>query len=202
MPCVKTSYQGLSKESFMTGALETFQKQAVGRPKHGFVYFLQVDAYGFVKIGFTAGLPAVRCRAIQQSSPFILHWIGQYPAVAEEERILHKRFSQYRLRNEWFFPVAPLMEFIEEKCPNFDAQAEKEAIFRFDVLERFKSLNTQTNRATRRMFDKHIQRFGVSRWDLTKWREMTEAPDPRLVHIVEQAVNATCAELAAYGAAA
>lgn len=67
-----------------------------------------------IKIGFST-LVENRRKALSGAGPFPVEWIGSWPAVSGRfsETAFHERFSQYRLKGEWFFPHPDLIEAVE-----------------------------------------------------------------------------------------
>lgn len=49
---------------------------------------------------------------IHNSRPIIL--VCAVPGTRETERELHDRFSEFRLRGEWFMPADPIMDFVRD----------------------------------------------------------------------------------------
>lgn len=65
------------------------------------VYFIQAGEAGAVKIG-TAKSSVNRLRDLQIGCPMDLTLLREIPGGAEIERLLHGRFSDLRIRGEWF----------------------------------------------------------------------------------------------------
>lgn len=82
-------------------------------PRESRVYFIQSGAAGAIKIG-KAFSPGVRLAELQTACPSTLRLLGSIPGDVLDERELHARFSDDRVRGEWFAPSAKLLSFIEE----------------------------------------------------------------------------------------
>jgi len=73
------------------------------------VYFIQSGEDGPIKIGWTStGNPWGRCAALQTGSPEELEVVGFFVGPQSEERRLHEKFAEHRIRGEWFAPVHDL----------------------------------------------------------------------------------------------
>lgn len=79
------------------------------------VYLLQQGDAGPVKIGSTASLRQ-RLSALQTASPVPLRVLALLPGGQDEERALHARFTEHRLRGEWYEPAAEILDFARG-CP-------------------------------------------------------------------------------------
>jgi len=77
------------------------------------IYFLQCGDRGPIKIGNTEGAVVWRIRQLQASAPYELTLRGVHEGDRAVEQSLHKRFSEYRFRGEWFLPVPALLRHIE-----------------------------------------------------------------------------------------
>ena len=84
-----------------------------GRVRDGYVYFIQVDVDGPIKIGFAADIRD-RMSNLQTSSPYDLKLLAWFEGTVADERAMHAKFSQHRLRGEWFRPADDLCRAIEE----------------------------------------------------------------------------------------
>lgn len=65
------------------------------------VYFIRSAGFGVVKIG-TAANPSARLRSLQTGNAEELSLIRVIDGGEAEERWLHDRFQQHRVRGEWF----------------------------------------------------------------------------------------------------
>lgn len=78
----------------------------------GFVYFIQGDSGGPIKIGYTEDV-CKRLKVLQTGHFDTLIVLASFPASMKEEKNLHKKFSELQLKGEWFKPDRYLMDFIE-----------------------------------------------------------------------------------------
>jgi hypothetical protein len=81
----------------------------------GYEYFVQAGDFGPVKIGWTAGWVWDRIAEIQTGHPdelFLIHCIDD-ASVADEKRF-HERFSNLRLKGEWFRFEGALADYVKE----------------------------------------------------------------------------------------
>lgn len=82
----------------------------------GFLYFVQEDHSGPIKIGYTENLPAARLNQMQVGNPRRLQLIAVIKGVPrEEEGRWHQEFAEVRFVGEWFHPTAGLLTAILEK---------------------------------------------------------------------------------------
>ena len=91
----------------------------------GFVYFIQEEETGRIKIGFSEKHPNGRLKDFQTGNSNKLNLLGYIEGTYEDESNLHQEFSEERIReeNEWFNPsprlndrIKKLLEvFLEEK---------------------------------------------------------------------------------------
>jgi len=83
--------------------------------KKSYVYFIQSD--DFVKIGFTTNIES-RLASLQTSIPNNLQLLGVMFGSVSDEKMLHSKFSDFRVRNngEWFCLNEEIMGFIKENC--------------------------------------------------------------------------------------
>src|ERR1017187_3840800 len=134
----------------------------------GSIYFLQVDGDGPIKIGFTDGLVSSRVAAIQQASPYVLHWIGYFQGIKAEEAAAHNLLHGSRLRNEWFHPTLEVRSFIKEKCPRFDKSEYLNEVFLDEYRSKVK-LALHRRRNSYDDFSAIAFAGGLNRYDLHKW---------------------------------
>ncbi len=78
------------------------------------VYFLQPEAGGNIKIGFTRTLYK-RFREIQACSPLPLKIILLINGTEYLEQSLHSKFSRHRVHYEWFKPHKEILDFIDRR---------------------------------------------------------------------------------------
>lgn len=84
-----------------------------------YLYAVQMTIYGYpfapVKIGVSKN-PDERAK-VYTSGPFPTVWLGSWadadPYVSERQ--IHRKFADYRLAGEWFYPATSLVTFIERK---------------------------------------------------------------------------------------
>ena len=80
---------------------------------HGpYVYMLKSNE--FVKIGHSNNLCS-RLETLKSSNPIQMDIISLFAGGKAEEAMLHDKFKQFHLRNEWFTYV----EEIKQYCANF-----------------------------------------------------------------------------------
>jgi hypothetical protein len=97
------AYKGLEREDLAAG-------RKVRRAK--LVYFIQ-SASGPIKIGIAID-PRDRMRLIQGVHHEALTLLGAVHGGRLREAALHREFTRYRLRGEWFEPAPELLRRIAE----------------------------------------------------------------------------------------
>lgn len=76
-----------------------------------YVYFIQGEATGLIKIG-KANDPGTRLKGLQTGSPDHLVLLGVIPCTKTRETELHEDFKAFKVHGEWFKPSAELLSFI------------------------------------------------------------------------------------------
>jgi hypothetical protein len=85
------------------------------------IYFIQVLPNGPIKIGYTAASTAIgRFNQLQQASPYKLALSGLLHGYEKEERKLHRLFSKYKLRGEWFESAPELVNAANTLIGNWE----------------------------------------------------------------------------------
>ncbi|WP_175556339.1 GIY-YIG nuclease family protein [Methylobacterium sp. yr668] len=67
-----------------------------------------------VKIGWAVSSPLERLAALQIRCPEDLTLFGSCPGSISEERALHRKFAQHRIRGEWFWMRDEVAEWVEQ----------------------------------------------------------------------------------------
>ena len=78
-----------------------------------FVYFIQADDEGPIKIGFTADDPKRRLNQLQTGNPAALKLLGSISAPITREKELHAELAEWRLQGEWFKPHPTVLSAIQ-----------------------------------------------------------------------------------------
>ena len=71
------------------------------------IYFVQEEFSGFIKIGYTANLDQ-RVKSLSSTMPGKITLLHYMSGGINEEKALHERFSDLRVKNEWFRPEREL----------------------------------------------------------------------------------------------
>ena len=79
-----------------------------------FVYFIQADDNGPIKIGFTADDPKKRIAQLQTGNASTLKLLGFVKGSTSKERELHAALSEWRMQGEWFQSHPTVLEAINE----------------------------------------------------------------------------------------
>lgn len=160
------------------------------------VYFIQVVPFGPIKIGYTSGNIALRMKALQQTSPHELKWIGSFSGGRKDELAAHRLLAASKLRAEWFHPTREVLDFIQEKSPNFSGKKFHDDIFMEAERALVKSVLPRWKNATLGPREIILRESGFDNWDLDKWLSCLRAPDP-----IKAAKAAECASRLISGAA-
>lgn len=84
------------------------------QPKSGWVYFVQSDYRGLIKIGHTYHNPRTRLSSLRGSSAARLVLLFVIPGTLEKEAELHQDFAHLNVHHEWFYPASELMAYINK----------------------------------------------------------------------------------------
>lgn len=90
--------------------------RAVAR-EDGYVYFIQSGFGGPVKIGWAATSVECRMKELQTGNPETLVVLGFMPGAITLESELHRKFREFSIRGEWFWPAPEILKMASE-CPN------------------------------------------------------------------------------------
>lgn len=82
------------------------------KKKNGLVYFIASSVPPRCKIGFTAGDPNKRLRALQSGSPVKLGIYCAFEGSQETEKLFHKTFAPLCTHGEWFEVRHKLLDFL------------------------------------------------------------------------------------------
>jgi len=179
--------------------LETFQTDQLRHwQRKGFIYCVRDrSGTGAIKIGFTDAISQKRVMGIFQAVPGELIWIGCFPAVASEERALHKRFVRSVMKGEWFYPTEEVMTFILDRFPDYNELPSKTA--RTDSLllgEIERAIGR--SRYTLGIFYRVLERCGADVLSFRLWMFQRQTPTRALVDAGRRALEEfTCSRKAA-----
>lgn len=84
----------------------------------GYVYFIQGQCGGAIKIGYSAS-PEKRLKELQTGYPDTLMILLMLPGSESTERALHREFEASRLQGEWFRPDEYVIKRIKELKSKF-----------------------------------------------------------------------------------
>lgn len=76
------------------------------------IYYIACTSTQRMKIGYTRGEPEVRLKQLQTGSAADLRLMACHQGSADDERMLHERFAEDRIRGEWFSVSDQLLEHI------------------------------------------------------------------------------------------
>jgi Putative antitoxin of bacterial toxin-antitoxin system, YdaS/YdaT/Meiotically up-regulated gene 113 len=78
-----------------------------------FIYFIQAQSNGPIKIGTTRHHPARRMVKIQTDCPWPIKLLGAIEGTSAQEKAIHQTLSFFRTSGEWFSPHPTVMAAIE-----------------------------------------------------------------------------------------
>jgi len=78
------------------------------------IYFIQSKEFGAIKIGYTSGSVSKRIEDLQVGNPDQLLLVGTIPGGFADEKKVHYRFKDSRIRGEWFKDTHVLRNFIKD----------------------------------------------------------------------------------------
>ena len=93
------------------------------------IYFIRSGKKVPIKIGYTDGDADQRLASLQTGNPFELNLLGCISGDMERERLIHKKFEDYRVRGEWFRATSELLSliFAGDGWPEKKAKVKQEA---------------------------------------------------------------------------
>lgn len=80
----------------------------------GYIYFIQMDRIGPIKIGFTKDI-GKRLISLQTANPYPLNLLCVFPGNEEMEKDIHQGFNEMRMEGEWFLPHKFILSEIQEQ---------------------------------------------------------------------------------------
>lgn len=87
-----------------------------------FVYFIQADENGPIKIGFTADDPKRRLSQLQTGNASALKLLGAINGTSSQEKQFHADLSEWRLQGEWFEPHPTVLAKIQDALSSSQQQ--------------------------------------------------------------------------------
>lgn len=85
------------------------QEMAYKKRYPGFVYFIQGESGGPIKIGYTQDIKS-RLTSLQTGCPETLKLLLAIPGKIADEQKIHAELDPYRMRGEWFSPSDGVLE--------------------------------------------------------------------------------------------
>ena len=78
-----------------------------------YIYFIQADENGPIKIGTTQSNPLRRMANLQTGCPSVVRLLGAIEGTPAQERQIHAVLSQFRTHGEWFIPHPIVLAAVE-----------------------------------------------------------------------------------------
>lgn len=132
-----TCYRRFGKRNAPAGrppAIKTLKFTDDASPK---IYFLRAGDTDRIKIGWTAQWKGgSRVKDLGTNHHEQLHLIGVIDGRRTEERLLHDRYAEYRVRGEWFKLTGDLLKFVNALPPLPQSETERETRRRRRVVKR------------------------------------------------------------------
>jgi len=88
------------------------------KSKEGFVYYIQEEMDGSIKIGWSKD-PLRRLTDHETSNPRDLRMVVYVKGSQEDEKEIQKKYSKFKTKGEWFRPEKPLLVHIEREKSKF-----------------------------------------------------------------------------------
>jgi len=101
------------EETLVDEMLERNKYKRGRRKSTGFVYFIQGQCGGAIKIGFSKK-PEMRLKELQTGYPDTLTILLMIPGSESDEAAFHKMFEEFRLKGEWFRPDPYIINKLKE----------------------------------------------------------------------------------------
>lgn len=103
----------VQKAEYALELLDKHDKLPKRQKPKGYVYFIQGQCGGAIKIGYSL-CPEKRLRELQTGYPDTLMILLMIPGTESTEAALHRQFESSRLKGEWFRPDSALIDAIKE----------------------------------------------------------------------------------------
>lgn len=78
-----------------------------------YIYFIQAEPDGPIKIGTTTANPHFRMKNLQTGCPWTVKLLGAIEGSASQEKQIHAVLSYFRTQGEWFSPHPTVLSAIE-----------------------------------------------------------------------------------------
>ena len=92
--------------------IESYQPELMVGGVTGYIYFVQMDRIGPIKIGFTKNI-GNRLLTMQVSSPYPLKLLCLFPGTEKVEKKIHACYSAIRMEGEWFLPHPIILKDVD-----------------------------------------------------------------------------------------
>ena len=126
------------------------------------VYFITAREVGRVKIGYTDCAPRDRFNWISANSPVAVELEAFVEGGREEEKAFHERFSELRVKGEWFTLCPEIEALIERNRPSAPEPAEPDSVE--GIIKSFGSASELA------------RRLGVPMTTVASWRQKDRIP--------------------------
>lgn len=80
----------------------------------GYIYFIQVDGSGPIKIGYSKSRPNTRIKELSTGMSGEPHTLAIIKGSLKDEANLHARFNHLRIKGEWFENCFELNDYISK----------------------------------------------------------------------------------------
>lgn len=161
-----------------------------------YIYFIQAQDNGPIKIGFTAHNPRKRMVKIQSDCPWPVSLLGAIEGTVSQEKQIHLVLARWRTQGEWFEPspivVAAVNLAIEIGVPApFDERETEEVDESAHPLRRWRFAHNVTQEKLAELLDTiHVN---VSRWERGMF-----VPKRKYWRAIEARTGVTPAELVGF----
>lgn len=83
----------------------------------GYIYFIQMDNIGPIKIGYAKDY-VKRLQGLQMSSPYKLNLLYATPGSVDDEKMIHKQLrknhKEIHIKGEWYHPAKIIYSTIKD----------------------------------------------------------------------------------------
>jgi hypothetical protein len=101
------------EESLTDEILANANRKRGRRKPSGFIYFIQGQCGGAIKIGYSKK-PELRLKELQTGYPDTLRILLMVPGNETDEAAFHTMFADFRLKGEWFKPDPYIVNKLKE----------------------------------------------------------------------------------------
>lgn len=159
-----------------------------------YIYFIQAQGNGPIKIGSTGDNPRKRMVKIQSDCPWPVRLLGAIEGTVSQEKQIHLVLSRYRTQGEWFEPSEIVMAAVETALQHgrpapFEGQQQPSTAAH--PLKRWREDSGLTQTEAGKL-------LGTSHVCISRWETGVFVPQRRHWRKIEEVTGVTSSDLIAH----